>query len=76
MDDGERVRGIAWIGVEMGNIRDSGFCRTENIDERESKLIFSVGEPGINGEGKGGAGESGLITGSATDCIETGREGG
>jgi hypothetical protein len=68
------VGGVARVGVEMGNIRDSGFCRTEDIDKRESELIFSVGKPRVDGEGKGGTGEGGLIAGSAADSIETRRE--
>ncbi|KAJ8579496.1 hypothetical protein M405DRAFT_895698 [Rhizopogon salebrosus TDB-379] len=75
-DDSKGVGGVARISMEMGNIRDSGFCRTEDIDERESELIFSVSKPRVDGKGKGGTGEGGLVTGSATDGIETGGEGG
>jgi hypothetical protein len=68
------VGGVARVGVEVGNIRNSGFCGTEDIDKRESELIFSVGKPRVDGEGKGGTGESSLITSSAADSIEMRRE--
>ncbi|KAJ8580687.1 hypothetical protein M405DRAFT_847478, partial [Rhizopogon salebrosus TDB-379] len=74
MDNGKYVRGVVWIGVEMGNVCDSGFCRTEDIDKGESKLILSVGKPRVDRKGKGGAGEGSLIAGSVMDGIKMGRE--
>jgi hypothetical protein len=68
------MRSIVWAGMEMGNIRNSGFCRVENIDKRESKLVFSIGEPRVDGEGIGGTGESSLIAGSVMDGIKMRRE--